>query len=180
MAKYERFEELPAWQEAARLYNRVLDLLEQPKVPLSSGFRGQLDRAALSVSNNIAGGFERSTTGELISFLVIAKGSAGEVRSMIAVVRERASVRAISRDLRAISQIAESCSAQLMAWIGSIERGPVKGKRFFADGRSEAAKVAKAAQEFRTRFLKSLKPEHPLYNTDEVREEREARCGNSK
>jgi hypothetical protein len=33
MAKYEHFEELPVWQEAARLYNAVLDLLEKPGVP---------------------------------------------------------------------------------------------------------------------------------------------------
>jgi hypothetical protein len=39
MPKYQSFEELPVWQEAARLYNRVLDLLEEPNLPLSSGFR---------------------------------------------------------------------------------------------------------------------------------------------
>ena len=33
MPKYEKFEDLPVWQEAARLYNRVLDLLEEPGVP---------------------------------------------------------------------------------------------------------------------------------------------------
>ena len=54
MSKYQKFEDLPVWQEAARLYNRVLDLLEEPNVPLTPGFRNQLDRAALSVSNNIA------------------------------------------------------------------------------------------------------------------------------
>ena len=74
MAKYQHFEELPVWQEAARLYNVVLDLLEEPDVPLTPGFRNQLDRAALSVSNNIAEGFERSTTNELLSFIAIARG----------------------------------------------------------------------------------------------------------
>jgi hypothetical protein len=44
MAKYQHFEELPVWQEAARLYNAVLDLLEEPNAPLSPGFRNQLDR----------------------------------------------------------------------------------------------------------------------------------------
>ena len=89
MAKYTKFEELPVWKEAARLYNRVLDLLEEPGVPLTPGFRNQLDRAALSVSNNIAEGFERVTTNELLSFLAIARGSGGEVRSMMAVVKDR-------------------------------------------------------------------------------------------
>ena len=62
MAKYEHFEGLPVWQEAKRLYKVVLDLLEEPNVSLTPAFRSQLDRAALSVSNNIAEGFERSTT----------------------------------------------------------------------------------------------------------------------
>src|SRR5215212_8361096 len=89
MAKYQRFEDLPVWREAARLYNQVLDVLELPDLPLSSGFRHQLDRAALSVSNNIAEGFERLTTSELLAFLAIARGSGGEVRSMLAVVSRR-------------------------------------------------------------------------------------------
>ena len=72
MPKYEKFEDLPVWQEAARLYNKVLDLLEEPVVPLTPGFRNQLDRAALSVSNNVAEGFERVTVKELNSFLGIA------------------------------------------------------------------------------------------------------------
>src|SRR5450755_770745 len=93
MAKYQRFEDLPVWQEAADLYNAVLDLLETRGVPLSPGFRNQLDRAALSVSNNIAEGFEHSTTAELLSFIAIARGSAGAVRSMMAVVKDRPGLR---------------------------------------------------------------------------------------
>ena len=65
MPKYQKFEDLPVWQEAARLYNQVLDLLEESGGAFSPGFRNQLDRAALSVSNNIAEGFERVTTNEL-------------------------------------------------------------------------------------------------------------------
>ena len=80
MAKYERFEDLPVWQEAVRLYNAVLDLLEMPGVPLSPGFRNQLDRAALSVSNNIAEGFERSTTAELPVDVPHATGMTGVVQ----------------------------------------------------------------------------------------------------
>jgi len=80
MAIYERFEDLPVWQEAARLYNSALDLLQTQKLFLGPGWRCQFERAALSVSNNIAEGFERFTPSELRSFLVIARGSAGEVR----------------------------------------------------------------------------------------------------
>ncbi len=116
MPKYQKFDELPVWQEAARLYNRVLDLLEVPNVPLSPGFRNQLDRAALSVSNNIAEGFERVTTSELKAYLAISRGSAGEVRSMMAVVSERARLKAVASRLREIRRLAESCTRQLTAW----------------------------------------------------------------
>jgi hypothetical protein len=69
MAKYEHFEELPVWQEAAKLYNATLDLLQRSEPQLTGGFRGQLDRATISVSNNIAEGFEHATTAELLSFI---------------------------------------------------------------------------------------------------------------
>src|SRR5436309_7607036 len=127
MAKYKQFEELPVWQEAARLYNAVLDLLEEPNVPLTPGFRNQLDRAALSVSNNIAEGFERSTTKELLSFIAISRGSAGEVRSMMALVKDRPKLERFVNQLQEIRALAETCARQLTAWTGSIENSPVQG-----------------------------------------------------
>src|SRR5438552_3116299 len=121
MAKYQHFEELPVWQEAKRLYNAVLDLLEEPAVPLTSGFRNQLDRAALSVSNNVAEGFERSTTNELQAFIAIARGSSGEVRSMMAVVKDRPRLKRCVSALQNIRELAESCARQLTGWAGSID-----------------------------------------------------------
>ena len=132
MARYERFEDLPVWQEAARLYNALLDLLEEANCPLTWGFRSQLDRAALSVSNNIAEGFERSSTKELVGYLGIARGSAGEVRSMIAAVKNRRRLIELKQHFGVIVQLAESCARQITAWITSIESSPVKGKRYRA------------------------------------------------
>jgi four helix bundle protein len=132
MSKYTRFEDLPVWQEAARLYNAVLDLLEGLDSPLSWGFRNQLDRAALSISNNIAEGFERVSTKELLGYLAIARGSAGEVRSMLALVQQRRNLARLADRLLAIRQMAESCARQITAWITSIEKSPVKGKRHLA------------------------------------------------
>jgi four helix bundle protein len=169
MAKYERFEDLPVWQEAARLYNAVLDLLETPGVPLSPGFRNQLDRAALSVSNNVAEGFERSTKAELLSFIAIARGSAGEVRSMMAVVAERPKLKAHAKELRGIRAMAESCCRQLTGWERSVQRLPFDGPRHLPEKERRSRAEEKKVTDFRLDFLRGLKPEHPLYNTPEAR-----------
>ena len=129
MARYERFQDLPVWRTAAELYNAVMDLLENPGCPLTHGFRNQLERAALSVSNNVAEGFERVTTPELLGFIAIARGSAGEVRSMLRVVGERPRMRPFSPDVQVIQDLAASCARQLTAWTGSINRSPIAGKR---------------------------------------------------
>ena len=168
MAKYQRFEDLPVWQEAARLYNTVLDLLETAGLPLSSGFRNQLDRASLSVSNNIAEGFERSTTAELLSFIAIARGSAGEVRSMMAVVKDRAGLRKYAAALDRIRALAESCARQLTGWAGAVEKLPFDGKRRMPEKVKRERETAKKTTDFRARFLATLQPTHPLYNTPEA------------
>jgi four helix bundle protein len=169
MPKYAKFEDLPVWQEAARLYNRVLDLLEEPGVPLTPGFRNQLDRAALPVSNNIAEGFERVTTSELLAFLAIARGSGGEVRSMMAVVKDRPKLRPHLAHLREIRVLAESCARQLTAWTGSLEASPVQGKRHLSGPVREQREAADKARNYRMSFLRSLKPSHPLYASSEAR-----------
>src|SRR5207248_9955989 len=97
---------------------------EEPNLPLTSGFRNQLDRAALSISNNIAEGFERMTTRELLSFVPIARGSGGEVRSMVAVVKDGRRLKPFLRHLQEIRSLAESCARQLTAWTSSIEDSP--------------------------------------------------------
>jgi four helix bundle protein len=168
MPKYEHFEDLPVWREAAKLYNLVLDLFEQQKLPLTYSFRNQLDRAALSISNNIAEGFDRTTTRELHSFLGIARGSAGEVRSMIAVVQDRPTLSAIQSDLLQIRGHAQSCARQITAWQGSIDSSPVQGKRHLTGAQKEMREAGRKAREFRLNFLRNLKPEHPLYSSREA------------
>lgn len=81
--KYARFEDLPVWTVAIDLAQRAYRLTRDPFFAQPGDLCDQVRRAALSVSNNIAEGFERGSTAELLAFLYIARGSAGEVRSLL-------------------------------------------------------------------------------------------------
>jgi four helix bundle protein len=128
MGKYQKFDEVPVWQEASRLYHRVLDLVEEPNVPVSATFRNQLERAALCVANNVAEGFEGVKTDDLLSLLTGARGAAAEVQSMVAVIRDRPKVARCREPLNQIGASAESCFRQLSAWKYAVEN-PGQNKR---------------------------------------------------
>ncbi|OHA81873.1 MAG: four helix bundle protein [Candidatus Yonathbacteria bacterium RIFCSPHIGHO2_01_FULL_51_10] len=78
--KIERFEDIIAWQKAKCLTEEIY---ERMKGNRNLGFKDQIQRAAVSVMNNIAEGFERRSNKEFKQFLFVAKGSCGEVRSML-------------------------------------------------------------------------------------------------
>src|SRR5690606_13179383 len=83
MAKYSSFEEMEVYQKALSFGAKMYKLtLTNPKISKDCWLREQLRRAVISISNNIAEGFERETKKELIRFLYISKGSAGECRNM--------------------------------------------------------------------------------------------------
>ena len=82
MGKAERFEELVVWQEARLLRTEVYAASRNGAFAKDFEMRGQIRDAALSAMSNIAEGFERGSNKEFAQFLNIAKGSAGEVRSI--------------------------------------------------------------------------------------------------
>lgn len=78
--KIDRFEDIIAWQKAGSL---SLEIYNTFKNCSDFSFVNQIRRAAISIMNNIAEGFERNTNKEFRNFLFIAKGSCAEVRSML-------------------------------------------------------------------------------------------------
>src|SRR5882724_2624564 len=127
--KYRRFEDLPVWREAAALARSMYEFTALEPFRRHPGLRDQLERAALSVSNNIAEGFERGTTNELLAFLYIARGSAGEVRSMLCLLERRPWMKDFKSEISNLKSNAESCSRQLRAWAESLQDSDIKGQR---------------------------------------------------
>lgn len=83
MRKVKSFEDLWIWQEARLLVKEIYsDFTEGTPGGHDYGFKNQIQMAAISIMNNIAEGFERTTDTEKARFMDIAKGSCGEVRSM--------------------------------------------------------------------------------------------------
>lgn len=87
MQKSKSFEDLKVYNDAINLIINIYSLLRQPQFNKEFGLSDQLRRAALSISNNIAEGFERETDKELIRYLYFSKGSAGEVRNILNVIK---------------------------------------------------------------------------------------------
>ena len=86
--KIESFEDLLVWQKGMRLVRQVYLITRDGKLSKDFNLRDQLRSAALSVTSNIAEGFERASRKEYLNFLNIAKGSAGELRSLLRVALE--------------------------------------------------------------------------------------------
>jgi four helix bundle protein len=149
---YKRFEDLPVWQAGLELARRVYRLTAVPPFRRNRSLRDQMERAAVSVSNNIAEGFERGTTQELLTFLYIARGSAGEVRSMLCLLETLDEFGNLRSDMSDLKSHAEGVSRQLRAWADSLQNSPVTGQRYLTD----KARHAQQARAERDEFLKRL------------------------
>jgi len=158
---YKRFEDLPVWQAARRLFTDICRLTSQRGFPRRADLRDQLERAALSVGNNIAEGFERGTTPELLTFLYIARGSVGEVRSALLFAKAlhddgvEPGPPPVLEAILALTQQAESVSRQIRAWAESLQNSDIPGQRHLTDQTKQAYVSGKKAEAFRQRLAES-------------------------
>jgi four helix bundle protein len=123
---YERFEDLPAWKAAIKLAEEIYGLTARPEFKGQYCLRDQLERAAVSISNNIAEGFERGTTQELITFLYIARGSAGEVRSMLCLIERLPAFTNLKSQ-------AEDIGKQIRNGANYLQSSEIKGQRHLTE-----------------------------------------------
>ena len=152
MASYKRFEDLPVWQAAIDLAASVFDLTSHAAFKFRGDLVNQIRRAALSVSNNIAEGFERGTTSDLVNFLYISRGSCGETRSMLRFAPKLGGMESELDGIEAAARQCESVSRQLYGWIDALKNSDIAGQRKLTDESRHDYQLEGLKEDFRKRF----------------------------
>ncbi len=75
-----KFEDIIAWQKAQDFTVEIYGCFKENK---DWDFRNQICRASVSIPNNIAEGFDRSSNADFRRFLFMSLGSSSEVKSML-------------------------------------------------------------------------------------------------
>jgi len=159
--KYERFEDLPVWQAAVDLAVRVYELTRDKFFSQPGDLRSQFRRASLSVSNNIAEGFERSTTSELLAFLYISRGSCGETRSMLLFTERFDEAAHLKSEIADLKSLAESCSRQIRGWTNSLQNTDIRGQRHLNDRSRSRYEFQRSADAFSRRIDEMVRRARP-------------------
>lgn len=113
--KIEKFEDITAWKKSKELTLLVYKTFGSCK---DFSFKSQIERASVSIMNNIAEGFERQTNKEFRNFLYISKGSCGEVRSMLSLAFELKYIT--MEDMRTLSNMSIEISKILSGFIKTL------------------------------------------------------------
>ena len=146
--KYSRFEELPVWKDAIDLAVRVFELTSQPVFRRYSSVRDQIERASMSISNNIAEGFERGTTQETLTFLYISRGSSGETRSVLYLCERLPGLGDLRSEISDLKSKAEAISRQLRRWADSLQNSDIRGQRYLTNKSRSKTREVREREEF--------------------------------
>lgn len=153
--KYRNFEELPVWNAAIEFALNIFEFTSNADFRGMGDLKNQIERATVSISNNIAEGFERGTSNDLIYFLYISKGSAGECRSMLRICERSNKFSNFRSEISNLILREESISKQLNGWIESLKNSDIKGVRYLNDRERERIQQKKEDEEF-DREIKSI------------------------
>lgn len=146
--KYRNFEELPVWKAAIEFALKLFEFTNRADFRGFGDTKNQLERAAVSVSNNIAEGFERGSNTELIQFLYVAKGSAGECRSMLRLCEFSPRFSNFKFEISNLIGRATNISKQLNGWLESLKNSKIKGTKFLTQKERDKIAEDKKFEEF--------------------------------
>ncbi|MFK7848300.1 MAG: four helix bundle protein [Rhodothermales bacterium] len=128
MTKINYFEEIEAWKYARVLSQKIYNITRTGSFSRDFGLKDQIRRAAVSVSSNIAEGFERNSKNEFLYFLSIAKGSGGEVKSLLYIALDEGYISQSSFD--DIAGLVDKTNRLIGGLMRYLKKSEIKGSRY--------------------------------------------------
>lgn len=114
------FENIEAWQTASKLTIQIYSITDRELFSRDYGLVGQMRRAAVSITNNLAEGFESQTDRTFIRYLGIAKSSAGELRSQLYMAMDQSYIS--KGDSDSICSLCNRAASQIFRFIDYLKR----------------------------------------------------------
>jgi four helix bundle protein len=128
MSTFQRFEEIEVWQKARQLTKQVYQVSSMGSFARDFGLRDQMRRACVSITSNIAEGYEREGTKEFLQFLSVAKGSAGELRSQLYVALDQGYLtESVFEELTSLSR---EISCMLTGLMTYLRNSGIRGAKY--------------------------------------------------
>lgn len=128
MAKIEKFEDLEIWQIGKQIAVEAYRISDLEPMKSDWGLKDQFRRAAMSISDNVAEGFEYNNNPDFVRFLVYAKGSSGEFRNKIIILKEAKKIN--EQDYQFFYTKAIEFSAKTKKFIDYLKEFEKKKKAF--------------------------------------------------
>lgn len=138
MATIRCFEDLVCWQRGRELSRFVYACTRQQTFARDRGLVDQIQRAAVSITSNIAEGFDRGTRESLVNYLFIAKGSCGEVRNQLYVAADEAYIT--PAQLREGLTRTDDVSRLIQSFVEKVKAGGRSGVQFKTPPRRDEMK----------------------------------------
>ena len=128
MSVAKRFEDLDVWVAAKDASVMIYKITENESLRKDFGLKDQIRRASISVISNIAEGFERNGNKEFIQFLSIAKGSAGEVRAQLYIIKDLDFIN--EDEFILLNEKITQVSKMLSGFINYLKQSDLRGTKF--------------------------------------------------
>ena len=128
MASIKRFEDVEAWKQGRELTRRIYQITSQSKFTRDYALRDQIRRAAISITSNIAEGFDRGGNREFVQFLAVARGSASELKSQIYTTLDAGYVD--QKEFAELYQLAHSVVLLIGGFIKYLQQSELGGQKF--------------------------------------------------
>ena len=135
MATIKRFEDIEAWQLGRELKQAIYAASKMPDFARDFALRDQIRRTAISVTANIAEGFERGGNREFIQFLSTSKGSCGEIQDHLYTGLDEQYLTEAQFQALLYGQAAE-VARKIGAFMNYLQQSEIRGRKF-RDSRPE-------------------------------------------